>query len=67
MEYKIKAFYSKVEWFTDPSAYDYSGQLTWSVDPHFSLDYTCEIVYSCATEASPNGSSICAIDSGADN
>ena len=52
---------------TDPSAYDYSGQLVWSVDPHFSLDFTCEIVYSCATEASPNGSNICAIDSGADN
>ena len=48
---------------TNPADYNYDGSLTWAVSPQFTLDYTCDIVYSCSTVASPPPTSldICSI------
>lgn len=48
---------------TDPADYFYKTtavpDLTWSLGPVFTTDYTCTIVYSCAVASSPASVDIC--------
>lgn len=38
---------------TYPPQYLYDGDFTWTVDPVYTIDYNCVVVYSCQTTAGP--------------